>query len=277
MENEVSEQKQDSINLLKPIFERYNAINKENTMTKEEVLAEVEDKNAKMYFNYLNSLGIIKKTKGRYYYSAGSEKNVKQNFSTGKICAIIIALAVIIIGISMIFSNNSTNFQAVGNNDVGFNISSDWQVLEAYNEENGWTYFKYISNLSTVLENTQSTSETIDYKKYPARIGVAYDTTISEEFQYNSIDEVKATLETYIKEELVPEEYNMETLTTEKGYEAIKVKIKYTSYPEEIDYLYYIYKDGKLGYITAITFNMDDDKEIEQASMKILNSFEWKN
>jgi len=273
---EIMKQKQEAINLLKPIFERYNATNKETTMTKEEVLAEVEDKNAKVQFNYLANFGIIKKVKGRFYYCEENEKNIKANSSTGKICAIIIALGVIVIGISLIFGDNTTKIQPNGNDDVGFSISQDWEVLNEYNEESGWTYYKYINNLGTALENVQSSDGTIDYTKYPARIGVAYDTEPLEE-GYNSIDELKTTLEEYIKEELVPEEYNMETITTEKGYSAIKAKIKYTSYPEEIDYLYYIYKDGKLGYITATTFNMDDDKELETASMKILNSFEWKN
>ena len=34
--------KEDSITAIKPIFEKYNAMNKENTMTKEEVLEEKE-------------------------------------------------------------------------------------------------------------------------------------------------------------------------------------------------------------------------------------------
>ena len=34
--------KEDSITAIKPIFEKYNAMNKENTMTKEEVLAEID-------------------------------------------------------------------------------------------------------------------------------------------------------------------------------------------------------------------------------------------
>ena len=150
------------------------------------------------------------------------------------------------------------------------------EYTNEYSQDNGWTYYKYISNTNALYENVQSEDGTVDYTKYPARIGIAYDAETSEE-SYSSIEDLKDILESYIKEELRPEEYNMEITTTQKGYDALKAKVKYTSDPQEVDYLYYIYKDGKLAYITASTFNMDDEEQLEKDSEMILNSFVWNN
>lgn len=93
-------------------------------------------------------------------------------------------------------------------------MEGDWNTLNEYSQDNGWTYYKYISNEDASYENVQSKDGTVDYTKYPARIGVAYDTEVSEE-SYNSIGDLEDILESYIKEELRPEEYNMEITTTQ--------------------------------------------------------------
>ncbi len=51
--------------------------------------------------------------------------------------------------------------------------------------------------------------------------------------------------------------------------------MQYDSDPEEIDYYYYIYKDGKLAYLTGYTFNTKDDAELENTLDSILDSFAW--
>ncbi len=272
MNNEAEmKMKQGAINTLKPIFEKFNAINKDNTMTKEEVIAELENRNHQTYFNYLKNLKIIKKSQGRYYYDAEGETNKKTNNITSKIAICIIVMGLIVGSIFVAIDNKDPKTNEVGNNDVNFAISSDWKVYQEYNEEDGWTYYKYITNYLKPA-NSEETTNTIDYTKYPATIAVAYDI----EETYNSIDELKTALEEYIVT-LQPSEYNVENLTTKKGYEAVKVKLTFETYPEEIDYWCYIYKDGKLGYITSSTFNMQDDEEIEKETMSILDSFEWRN
>ena len=52
---ELMKQRQNAIDTIKPIFQKYNAVNKDAAMTKEEVLAEIENENAKTYFKYLES------------------------------------------------------------------------------------------------------------------------------------------------------------------------------------------------------------------------------
>ena len=67
----------------------------------------------------------------------------------------------------------------------------------------------------------------------------------------------------------------MNIIKTSKRYETLKIKIVYNSQPEEILYYYYILKDDKLLSVTAYSFNLDDDKEIEKEADKIVNSFIW--
>ena len=76
--------KKEAIELVKPIFVKYEATSKEKAMMKEEVLAEIEieNQNAKQVFSYLQQSGIVKKYKGKYYYSEENENkqiNPKKN------------------------------------------------------------------------------------------------------------------------------------------------------------------------------------------------------
>lgn len=74
---ELMKRKKDAIEVIKPTFIKYEAINEHNAMMKEEVLAEIEDKKAKQSFNYLVQLGIIKKYKGKFYYVEANEEKKK--------------------------------------------------------------------------------------------------------------------------------------------------------------------------------------------------------
>lgn len=273
-ENNVSQDKlkQDAINLIKPIFKRYNAIDRENTMTKEEVLAEIEDKNEQKYFNYLKKLDIIQKIKGRYYYNVENEKNIKTKSSVSKTLAITITVILVIVGTLLILGQSAPNVETISNDDISFEIETDWSTWSEYDEQYGWSYFKYI-NGTPVTDNNEIVNE-LDYSIYPAIISVSYDKENTGE--YGSIEELKNVLETYITGDLLPEEYNINIVVTEKGYSALRTKVKFTSEPQEIDYYYYIYNDGKLAYVSGITYNMDDEDELEQEIIDIVNSFEWK-
>lgn len=264
--------KQDAINLIKPIFKRYNATDKENTMTKEEVLAEIEDKNEQKYFNYLKKLDIIQKVKGRYYYNAENEKNIKTKASVGKTLVIAVIVILAIVGMALILGKSASTVATISNDDVRYEIGTDWITWTEYDEEYGWSYFKYISGVPST-ENNEIVDE-FDYSIYPAIIAVSYDKENTG--VYNSISELKTVLETYIEGDLLPEEYNINIVVTEKGYSALRTKIKFTSEPEELDYYYYIYNDGKIAYVSGITYNMDDEDELESAIIDIVNSFEWK-
>lgn len=274
IENNISQDKlkQDAINLIKPIFKRYNATDKENTMTKEEVLAEIEDKNEQKYFSYLKKLDIIQKIKGRYYYNVENEKNIKTKSSVSKTLAIAITVILVIVGTLLILGQSAPNVETIANDDISFEIETDWSTWSEYDEQYGWSYFKYI-NGTPVTDNNEIVNE-LDYSIYPAIISVSYDKENTGE--YGSIEELKNVLETYITGDLLPEEYSTNIVVTEKGYSALRTKVKFTSEPQEIDYYYYIYNDGKLAYVSGITYNMDDEDALEGVIIDIVNSFEWK-
>ena len=86
---------------------------------------------------------------------------------------------------------------------------------------------------------------------------------------------MKETIEAYINEVLLPDRYGIDTITTKKGYSAVKVKTEYDSDPTEIDYYYYIYNDGKLAYVDGYTFNTEDKEELESTLDSLIDSFAW--
>lgn len=259
---EKQELKEKAISALKPVFEKYEATKKEKTITKEEILADTQDNNFKNYLNYLKQLKIVKKYKGKYYYSADDEKNIKIYYPVSKIivitCTVIILTAAILISFGLIINSE---VKKVYNEDVSFKIDTSWNLLEDYEEDTGWVYYKYLN------ENSEGNIE----DAYPLTIGIAYDNSLSE--SYNSINDLKSALETYINEYL-NYEYDIRLFTTSKGYDAMELVI---SYDDAIEIDYYIYKDGKMAYITAISYTNDEDTlyTLEKYSRNVSDSFEW--
>lgn len=270
-QDEQQQLKEDAIGAIKPIFEKYNAVDKENTMTKEEVLAETEGPSGKIYFSFLKNSGIIKKIKGKYYYSVENEDKKPKN--KVNIWFIITGIILIIFAFGMAFQNNTSteNTNLIENTDLSFQIPQGWIAYQQYSDDIGWNFYKTIST-PTVKENNEETTNTIDYSQYPAMLNIVYSITEEE----SSIDELKTNLETYIKEKLQPQEYNVEKVKISKGYDAVKIRIKYDKDPEEICYYYYIYTDKKLAIITGDSFNLKDEQTLEKDITSIANSFEWK-
>ena len=262
--------KNDAIEVIKPIFEKYNAVDKENTMTKEEVLAETEGPSGKIYFSFLKNSGLIKKVKGQYYYSVEDED--KKQKRKVNVWFIITTIIFVILAFGIAFQDNTTeNSNLIENTDLSFQTAQGWFAYQGYNEKTGWTFYKSIS-APTVKENNEEATNTIDYSQYPAILNIVY----SKNEDTKSIDELKTELETYIKEKLQPEEYSVEKVRTSKGYDAVKVKLKYNQDPEEVSCYYYIYTDGKLAIITGDSFKLNDEQVLEKDVIATANSFEWK-
>ena len=163
--------KEEAIKVLKPVFQRYDALHEDSTMTKEEIFAEVEQ-NSKIYFNCLKNYGIIKKYKGRYYYDESAEKNEKTKSSAGKISFIIATVLIVILVITVVLGGtNSTTL--IQNEDVSYEVENGWNILQEYNESSsGWSYYKYINSKPNY--NQEATNE-IDYSSEPAVIRISYD------------------------------------------------------------------------------------------------------
>lgn len=259
---EKQEFKEKAITVLKSKFEKYNATQKEKTITKEELLADLKGKDLNEYFNYLKQLNIIKKYKGKYYYSEDSESNIKANYLGEKLVGGICVTAVLIALILFVFGNViGKNVRKVYNNDMSFSIDASWNILEDYTEENGWVYYKY-------LEKNENTDEHLE----PSTIAVDYDKNATK--SYNSIDDLRVTLEFYLNNVLNYDGYNINIFKTSKGYDAIELIMKYET---SMEFDYYIYKDGEVAYITASSYSFEEDilDELEKYAEDIVDSFRW--
>lgn len=246
--------KERAISVLKPKFEKHGAMQKKKTISKEEILADIKEANSKDYFDYLKQLYIIKKYKGKYYYSENDEKNVQIHYQTEKIIGGICLVAVLIVIILFSFGakiNKTT--QKIYNNDVSFSIDTSWTALNDYSESTGWVYYRKVNT-------------------YTESIGIDYDKTASK--LYESINDLKTMLEAYINSSSNYDEYGLGIFTTDKGYDAVEVVLKYDGITE---YDYYIYKDGKTAYVTAISYSSDEDMlyELAEYAKDVVNSFKW--
>lgn len=267
---EVMEMKKANIELLKPIFTKYEATNKEKAMLKEEILAETENPGAKQSFNYLKNLGIIKKYKGKYYYSEENENKQTQpkKMPTWQkaFIVIIIVLCVIAFG-AAILDNTVISDKTYEDGKVSFVIGEDWNSGEA--EQNEWDFYKYINTVPVL--NSNNTISADDYESFPAGINVYYNAMGLE-----SIDEIKQNLqESFDQSEGTVEVLSMDTSKTEQNYDLLKVKLISNAYSEQLLYYYYILNGDELSCITAYSFNLDDDEAIEKEADKLANSFKW--
>lgn len=266
--------KKEAIELLKPIFTKYGATSKEKAMMKEEVIAEIETENpnAKQVFNYLQQSAIIKKYKGKYYYSEENENkqiNPKKNSTWKKVLGIFGVIIIALVIVAAILDNSVKTDVDYNDGKVSFKMSEDW-ISSEETEESQWGFYKYINTFPA-----QNSADQQDYSAYPAAIGVYYD-VVNEENGIQSIEDIKTNLQTNIESsEDRPDELNFDISKTSENYDLLKVKILYKTYPEELWYYYYILNGENLTCITAHTFCLDDQEEMEKAADKLVNSFKW--
>ena len=123
---EKQELKEEAINVVKDIFKRLNAVEKEKAVKKEELLEQINNENAKMYISYLYSLRIVKKYKGKYYYCEEAESNIKLHREYWKGAIAVAITIILIVGILLSFGLISQSKKKVYNNDVSFTIDNSW-------------------------------------------------------------------------------------------------------------------------------------------------------
>ena len=275
---ELVKAKKDAIDLIKPIFTKYGATTKEKAMMKEEVLAEIENEKASQSFNSLKQYGIIKKYKGKFYYSEENENkqiNPKKTSLLLVLGIMVVVIAILII-ISVIFENveKSNSKEKYNNTEVEFEISKDWNNYEAdYDTE--WNFYKYINTFPAIdSSENEAEEETTDYSSYPAAINVYYDKINKDEV--TSVEDIKSNIEKSVESKAdKPDVFDTNISKTLKNYDMLKIKILYNSAPEEVIYYYYILDGENLSCITLHSFSLADDKEMEKEGNELANSFNW--
>ena len=272
---QINEIQKAAIELLKPIFTKYEATTQEKAMLKEEVIAEVEDKRkAKYSFSYLKQLGIIKKYKGKFYYVEDAENNTigSTKISKWQILSFTILVAIFMLFFTLsIITNKKAENAVYQDSNVQFEIQKDWTKGQSeYTTE--WNFYKYISNKPVLNESNEITEG--DYASYPAGINVYYDP--SEQETISNIDDVKTNLEAGLENSTEkPETQEMTIEKTKNNYDVLKVKMVYNTEPKQVTYYYYILNGKKLSCITAYSFNLDEADALETEASNVANSFKW--
>lgn len=177
---EKNEIKKATIELMKPIFTKYEATAPEKAMLKDEVIAEIDDKRkAKYSFNYLKQLGIIKKYKGKYYYSEDDENstsNYKKMSKLQKISLIVLIVLIVLVMIVTIIEKSDTTVTYQDSN-INFEIQKNWSKGQSQ-YQNEWNFYKYINNMPVLDSNNEIAED--DYSSYPAGINVYYDKLVQQ-------------------------------------------------------------------------------------------------
>lgn len=274
---EFAKEKQEAISKIKPIFEKYNAVTKEHTIDKIELEAELElNKIDKKLLTTLQSVEIVKKEKGKFYYNAENENKEitpKKKIAKSSIIAIVIAVvAIIAVIVIVIYGYNKKNATIVYNDGtVSFEMNATWIEYSNY-YAGGWNYYKYISNMP--LSNTNEIdANNIDYSTYPAMLNVNYyDVDTSE---YSSIQDVADYMTEYINSAEDKPEYEQEISKTEKGYDVLKIKATYNTDPAQVEYMYYILNGNVMATVDGYSFTLSDEKELAKVVADVANSFDW--
>ncbi len=271
---EVKKIKLDSISKIKPIFEKFNAVEKENGILKDELYAELnENAELKMAFNNLKSFGIIKKSKGRFYYSIEAEdKQIKAKKKiNSKALTLIMGIIFICTMIGVVAYNevNNNKPQEVTDDVMSFKIDADWEQGSSYYDDGEWIYYRYI-NSTPSEEITEG-----DYSKYPATVDVMYFANDVEAIP--DLDTVQQTVkESIMSQDVTPETYEEKIETTSNGYNVLKVKLIYKADYQSIEYVNYLLKGDMIAVIDTYSYNLDDESELKKTIEKITESFKWK-
>ncbi len=105
----------EAIKQAKELFAKFNAMDKEHTVDKDTILMEFQElENGKQLFNTLKSQQIIRKYKGKYYFSEKAENNVNSRSKSNVKNTIIIIVVVVIVAICITLlddesKNNNSN------------------------------------------------------------------------------------------------------------------------------------------------------------------------
>ena len=270
---EVEKIKIESINKVKPIFKKFNALKEGNGILKDELYAEIEeDTELKTAFKHLKSFGIIKKSKGRFFYNTELEdKPIKvKNKINSKVITIIIGIILIctMIGVVTYFQIKHISPQEVKDDVISFKIDAEWEQGTSYYEDE-WIYYRYINNTPPEGEIDET-----DYTKYPATIDVMYFQNDIE--QVPDLETVKQIVkESIMSQETTPETYEENIELTSNGYNVLKLRMIYKADYESIEYVYYILKGDMLAVIDTYSYNLEDEVVLKDSIEKIINSFKW--
>lgn len=117
----VNTSNEQSIHTVKDVFMKYNAMDKSNAIDKNTLLAELQEiENGKQLFRTLKTQQIIKKYRGKYYFSEKAENSVGYRFILlfGKIMLFIVIVIVVLIAFFALDDDSSSTSKKSYTNKV---------------------------------------------------------------------------------------------------------------------------------------------------------------
>ena len=201
-----------------------------------------------------------------------AESNIKIHYAYWK-DAIAIAIAVVSIAcILFSFGLISQSKKKVYNNDVSFSIDNTWNEYKVNQSteddettvEKTWRYYKYM-NANEVLAGNEEHS-------YPETITVSYgDNNFGEKIELNDLRDL---FEGYFYEYMGFDNYQIEVLTTDNGYETLEIML---GYEDAMVFDYYLINGDKMAFISASTYSNDENlyDSLEEYTKEVVNSFKW--
>ena len=88
------------------------------------------------------------------------------------------------------------------------------------------------------------------------------------------INDLRDLLEGYFYEYMGFDNYQVEVLTTDNGYDALEMLI---GYEDNMEFCYYLLNGDKIAFISASTY-IDDENlydSLEEYTKEVVNSFKW--
>ncbi len=272
---EIDEIKKDAITVIKPIFEKFNALTKDHGILKDEINAELnEDETLKTKFNVLKTYKIVKKSNGRFYYDEQAENNQLQPKSkkhTNLITTLIgLILVAIIVGVVILNQMGIINKKVISDNHISFEVNGKWIEYDSF-YKNTWNFYRYINS---VEPSTDEEIDENDYSKWPASLSISYSNIDTE--QASSIQEIQTGIKENINElEIKPSVYEDEITKTKNGYDLLTVKLTFDQNPNQIEFLNYILNQDELAIIDVNSVNLQDESELKKVTDMIAQSFKW--
>lgn len=243
-EEKISEEEKEKI---KKIFEKYNAFDKNNAISKEVLLRELE--NDEESINYLVSIGVIKLYKKNYYYSLKKQNNMVKTW-------IIIGVVFVILLLVGIFANTDSNKSELNDSsekrEITYTIPKDFQEY-AYDDESGkgWYY----------LPNKDLTGES-------GFIDVSY---AESEESFTDFDAVKENMKLSFEDSGYKID-EIDSYKNDNGYHVIMYVLDIEDYEEII---YYVFNDKKYAIIDGFNYEDVSNIEIEDYMEAIAKDFDW--
>lgn len=109
-DSEAIARQQELILQAKEIFTKYNAMDKEHAIDKDTILTEFQElENGKQLFKTLKTQQVIRKYKGKYYFSEKAENNVNNRSKTSARSVFIAIAILLIVVIGIVLLENNTN------------------------------------------------------------------------------------------------------------------------------------------------------------------------